>query len=178
VGQRGDAVCGNVGRSLRGNDNPAPRGSQRAKKARKVTNLKEVAPVSRENGCVQHDLCPGAPATRSACDRVEKAREGQDANYRSASGEPGKKPRRGKIPRGHPARVWLNPKHGVRDPRDEQSPEAAMRRSRRIQSREGHGARKGVRRSGGSKASKGEPQERNRDETSPAGREGSKASEG
>jgi hypothetical protein len=179
VGRRGDAVRGNVGRSLRGIDNPAPRGSQRVKKARKVTNLKEVAPVSRENGCVQHVSCPEAPAARSACGRVEEAREGfgcviigtHPAGWaRNLGGAESQ----GGIRCG----VWLNPKHGARDPRDEQSPEAAMRRSRRIQSREGHGVRKGVRRSGGSKASKGEPHERDQDEISLAGREGSKASKG
>lgn len=73
---------------------------------------------------------------------------------------------------------WLNPKARVRDLRNEQSPGAAMRRSRRIQPREGHGARESVRRSGGSKAPKGKPHERNRDEISSEGREGSKASKG
>ena len=73
---------------------------------------------------------------------------------------------------------WLNPKAYVRDPWDEQSPGAAMRRSRRIQPREGHGVREGVRRSGGRKAPKGKPHERDRDEISSAGREGSKASKG
>jgi hypothetical protein len=47
-----------------------------------------------------------------------------------------------------------------------------------IQSREGHGAREGVRRFRGRKASKGKPQEWNWDEISPAGHEGSKASKG
>jgi hypothetical protein len=77
--QRGDAVCGDARRSLREIDNPAPRGNRRAKKIEEVQNLKEVVPVSRENGCVQHTKCPGAPAARSACDRVDKACEGWDA---------------------------------------------------------------------------------------------------
>jgi hypothetical protein len=76
--QRGDAVCGDARRFLRGNDNPALRGNQRAKKIEEVQNLKEVVPISRENGCVQYVICPGAPAARSACGRVEKACEGWD----------------------------------------------------------------------------------------------------
>jgi hypothetical protein len=52
--QRWDAVCGDARRSLRGIHNPAPRGSRRAKKVKEVQNLKEVMPISRENGCVGH----------------------------------------------------------------------------------------------------------------------------
>jgi hypothetical protein len=47
-----------------------------------------------------------------------------------------------------------------------------------VQAREGSGAREGVRHSARIKASEGEAQERNRNETSPAGRVGSKASRG
>jgi len=46
------------------------------------------------------------------------------------------------------------------------------------QRQEGSGARKGVRRCGGSKTSKGEPQGRERDEIGPTGQGGSKASRG
>ena len=177
--QRWDAVCGDARRSLRGIDNPALRGNQRAKRAEEVQNFKGVASISRENDCVRHVLCPEAPAARSACDRVEEAREGfgyviigsypacRARNLEEAESHGGIRPG-----------LWLNPKARVRDPRYEQSPEAAMRRSRRIQSREGHGVREGVRRSGGRKASKGKPHERDWDEISPAGREGSKASRG
>jgi hypothetical protein len=75
---------------------------------------------------------------RSACDRVDKAREGfgcviigtyptrQTRNLGGAKSQGG-------IRRG----LWLIPKALARDPRYEQSPEAAMRRSRRVQSREG-----------------------------------------
>lgn len=177
--RRWDAVCGDARRSLRGKDNPAPRSNRRSKKANEVGNLKEVAPISRENGCVQHGWYPEAPATRSACDRVDKACEGWVALL-SVTQPPrwarnlGGAESHGGIRQGS----WLNPKTRVRDPRDEQSPGATMWRSRHIQSREGHGARESVRRSGGRKASKGEPHERNRDETSSEGREGSKASKG
>lgn len=177
--RRWDAVCGDARRSLRGIDNPALRSSRRAKKTSEVQNLKEVVPISRENGCVQPVLCPGAPAARSVCDRVEKARGGFGcviigAHPASWARNLGGVESHGGIRLG----LWLNPKARVRDLRDEQSPEAAMRRSRRIQSREGHGAREGVRRSGGRKASKGEPHERDQDEINLAGREGSKASKG
>jgi hypothetical protein len=106
VGRRGDAVRGNVGRSLRGIDNPAPRGNQRAKKARKVTNLKEVAPVSRESGCVQHVLCPEAPAARSACGRVEKAREGLDAQLLECIRRAGQETSEGQNPKGASGAVF------------------------------------------------------------------------
>jgi len=136
-------------------------------------------PISRESGCVNHvgtlwRRRRGQLATEStkrvrglgalllvrACRSWQETSEG--TNPKGASGwDP-----------------WLNPKACVRDLRDEQSPEAAMRRSRRIQSREGHGAREGVRRSGGRKAPKGKPHGRNQDEISLEGREGSKASQG
>ena len=70
------SVCGDARRSLRGNDNPAPRGSQRAKKANEVKNLKGVTPVSHEIGCVDHVSALGRRRCDQFSGRAEKAREG------------------------------------------------------------------------------------------------------
>ena len=108
--RRGDAVRGDVGRSLRRIHEPASRATRRAKKVKKVSNLKEVVPVSRESGCVRFVECPGAPAGLPACGRFDKAREGFGYLINGwVPGGLGKKPRRGKIPWRHPAGSLAKP---------------------------------------------------------------------
>jgi len=74
---------------------------------------------------------------------------------------------------------WLNPSHRGRASRGVSNPWRGGSFFReRVEPHEGPGARKGVRRRVQIKASKGEPQQRDRDEISSAGYAGSKASRG
>jgi hypothetical protein len=135
--RRRDAASGNARRSPRGIHDPVSRSVQNIKKISKVKNLKGVTLVSREIGCARQVVCPGAPATRSACDRVGKACEGQWVldllgvhpawRARNLGGaEP-----QGGIRLG----FWLNPKTHVRDPWNEQSPGATVLASSLVSNR-------------------------------------------
>jgi len=179
VVRRGSAVCGDARRFPRGIHNPAPRSTRRAKKVTRCETSRGSR-RSRERTIASVSLCAlGRRRFRQLAAEPEKRVRVWVRLYNGSHPAGRARNLGGAQPQGG-IRLgsWLNPKASVRDPRDEQSPEAAMRRLRRIQPREGHGARKSVRRFGGTKASKGEPHERIRDGISPAGREGSKASKG
>jgi hypothetical protein len=96
------------------------------------------------------------------------------------AGMVGKKPRRGPSPEGHrhlrqvnACRRWAGFSWCAANPGG-----VALASARFTEPHEGDGAREGVRHHGRMKASKGQPHGRDRDETSPAGRGGSKASRG
>jgi hypothetical protein len=84
-----------------------------------------------------------------------------------------------KLREAHDTVSWLNPRRRGRASRGVSNPWRGGPVFRdRLEPHEGPGVRDGVRRRVRMKASKGEPQERDRDGTSPAGRVGSKASRG
>jgi len=137
-------------------------------------------PVSRESGGVRYEKDPGAPAVRSARERVEKAREGMGVGQSLHNRRAGQETLEGEKPReASDGVVWPNPRPpggilgGVPYPEGESQRFGAGMKPRRVAALErAYGT------VGGTKASKGQPHERDRDETSPAGRGGSKASGG
>jgi hypothetical protein len=143
VVRRGSAVCGDARRFPRGIHNPAPRSTRRAKKVTRCETSRGSR-RSRERATASVSLC--ALGRRRFCQLAAESEKRVRVWVRLYNGShPAGRARNlgGVQPQGG-IRLgsWLNPKARVRDPRNEKSPEAAMRRLRRIQPREGHGARK------------------------------------